>query len=511
MSTLPPRHGFVLRNARLVAALTLAGLAGGAQAAGSEIDQLKAQLRELAARFGQLEQRNQELEKKVTELSATAPKAAPIEARVKALEEAQTATDKALLTERLSENEPELVTRLKAVETQTLAMQKQARQVEALEGITVEGGLVAVAQQVNAAGTESGKRESRLNYRGDIAVTLPGGEIGQAEGTIYAQLRFGQGDGIGLRPSFTSTTNSSTFQVAGVNDADSSFAVLAQAWYQLNVPLPFDGYKPYSRERLEFTVGKMDPFVFFDQNAAADDETAFFLNNAFVHNPMLDSGGDAGVDEYGFTPGFRAAYVNEQDKAGIWSASLAVFGSGPATNFSGSLGRPFVIGQLEYSTRFFDGLPGNYRVYAWRNGRASDLDGNEDAHTGWGLSVDQRVTDDLTLFGRYGHRRSGTAAFGHALTLGGELSGNVWGRAADGLGLAAGLLRTSDAYRRASADGTVFGYAASGNERIAEIYYRYHVNDKIALTPDFQWISRPGGDDGAGDVKAFGLRATLGF
>jgi outer membrane murein-binding lipoprotein Lpp len=78
MSTLPPRHGFVLRNARLVAALTLAGLAGGAQAAGSEIEQLKAQLRELAARFGQLEQRNQELEKKVGQLCATAPKAAPI-------------------------------------------------------------------------------------------------------------------------------------------------------------------------------------------------------------------------------------------------------------------------------------------------------------------------------------------------------------------------------------------------------------------------------------------------
>ncbi|WP_242481283.1 carbohydrate porin [Rubrivivax gelatinosus] len=504
MSTLPPRHGFALRNARLVAALTLAGLAGGAQAAGSEIEQLKAQLRELAARFGQLEQRNQELEKKVTELGAAAPKAAPIEARVKALEEAQTATDQALLTDRLSENEPELVTRLKAVETQTLAMQKPVRQVEALEGITVEGGLVAVAQRVNGAGTESGKRESRLNYRGDIEFTLPGGDIGQAEGTIYAQLRFGQGDGVALRPTYTSTTNSSTFQVAGVNDPDSSFAVLAQAWYQLNVPLPFDGYKPYSRQRLEFTVGKMDPFVFFDQNATADDETAFFLNNAFVHNPLLDSGGDAGVDAYGFTPGVRAAYVDEQDKSGVWSASVAVFGSGPATNFSGSLGKPFVIGQLEYSTRLFDGLPGNYRVYAWRNGRAVNvLDDSEQAHSGWGLSIDQRVADGLTLFGRFGNRSSGTASFDRALTLGGELSGDAWGRAADGVGLAAGLLHTSSDYRRAS--------TSSGNERVAELYYRYHVNEKIALTPDFQWISRPGGDDGAGDVKAFGLRATLGF
>ena len=38
--------------------------------------------------------------------------------------------EKALDTQRLSEKEPELVTRLKAVEFQTLSMQKQARTID---------------------------------------------------------------------------------------------------------------------------------------------------------------------------------------------------------------------------------------------------------------------------------------------------------------------------------------------------------------------------------------------
>src|SRR4029079_14975643 len=123
-------------------------------------------------------------------------------------------------------------------------------------------------------------------------------------------------------------------------------------------------FKPQSHDRVEITGGKMDPFAFFDQNAAADDETMRFMNNAFVHNPLLDSGGDIGVDAYGFTPGVRIAYVNEMDKPDTWGASLGVFGSGPGAHFTGSLGDPFIIAHLETTRRFFAGQAGTYRVYA---------------------------------------------------------------------------------------------------------------------------------------------------
>ncbi len=469
-------------RAALAVATALCTLWGGTAAADDAA--VFAELKRLAERVEKLEARNRELEK-------------------------------ALDSERLSEKEPELVTRLKAVEFRALSMQKQARQIEALEGISVGASLTGVVQRVNSAGAASGKRESRANYRGDVTIALPGGEIGDLEGRIFTHFRLGQGNGVGLRPAYVSTPNTLAFQNAA-NQPDDAYATLAQAWYQLSVPLPRGGHKPHSRERLEFNVGKIDPFLFFDQNATADDESVRFMNNAFVHNPLLDSGGDAGADAYGFAPGVRLAYVNEQAKPQSWGASLGVFGSGAGANFSGSLGRPFVIGQLETSRRFLGGLAGNYRLYAWRNGRGPDYDGAQRAHAGIGLSADQRVGDALTLFGRYGHQLSGRVRFDRALTLGGEIGGHYWNRSADGLGIAAGLLRTSSEFRRDSAtldadsDGVPdFGFAAGAGERIGELYYRVRLSRQLEITPDLQWIQRPGGDPAAKSVRVLGLRARV--
>ncbi|MDZ4254725.1 MAG: carbohydrate porin, partial [Sulfuritalea sp.] len=428
--------------------------------------------------------------------------------------------EKALSTERISEKEPEVVTRIKAVEFQTLSMQKQARQIEALEGITVGASLTGVTQKVDAGSTASGVDETRANYRGDISVTLPGGEMGNAEGKIFAHFRFGQGTGIGLRPTYTSTANTTAFEV-GSTPADDSFGILAQAWYQLSIPLMDDGdytqTRANAREHLHLTAGKIDPFVFFDQNAAADDESARFMNNAFVHNPLLDSSGDIRADAYGFAPGFIAQYANERQKGSEWGLSLGVFGSGPGANFTGSLAGPLVIAQAETAARFAY-LPGNYRAYLWHNGRGAGYDGIERKHAGIGFSADQKVTDDVTLFGRYGHQVKGQVRFDRALTLGAELAGTNWARAADGFGVAFGALRTSSSFRNdsltvdANADAVPdFGYLAGGSEKQLEIYYRYKLNSHVELTPDFQWIRQPGGDAAAPAVKVLGLRAKVGF
>ncbi len=170
-----------------------------------------------------------------------------------------------------------------------------------------------------------------------------------------------------------------------------------------------------------------------------------------------------------------------------------------------------MMAQLEMSVPLLPGLVGNYRLYAWRNGRARDFDGTEASHAGWGISADQRLGRALTLFGRYGRRVSGHGTFDDALTLGAKVGGDYWRRAADALGVAAGVLPTSPEYRDATADGLLSGYAARGSERVAEIYYRYHLNDHVEITPNLQRIQRPGGDGGAPAITVFGLRATVGL
>ena len=221
-------------------ALAAALIAGPAAGASDDMKAVLAEMKRLADRVETLEQQNKEMEK-------------------------------ALSTERLSEKEPEIATRLKAVEFQTLSMQKQARQIEALEGISVGASITGVGQRANRDGVAGfASRQSRANYRGDVSVTLPGGEMGDIEGKIFTHFRFGQGNGVGLRPTYNSTPNTTAFETN--SGPDDSFAILAQAWYQLKVPLPRDGIKANSREHLHLTFGKIDSFVFFDQNVAADDE-----------------------------------------------------------------------------------------------------------------------------------------------------------------------------------------------------------------------------------------------
>lgn len=255
----------------------------------------------------------------------------------------------------------------------------------------------------------------------------------------------------------------------------------------------------------------MDPFVFFDQNAQADDETTRYLNNAFVHNPLLDSGGDTAADAYGFAPGVRLAYASERGGSDTWGVSIAAFGSGPGADFSGSLAGPFVIGQVETTRRFGPSRTGTYRAYAWTNGRTVDFSGAYERHTGVGISTEQQVDDSVSLWGRLGVELRGQVRFDRALTLGAEIGGDRWGRAADAAGIAAGFLRTSGDYRDATADRSLAGYAASGTERIAELYYRWRVNDRFELTPDVQWIQRSGGNGSAPDVFVSGVRARVGF
>lgn len=483
---------------RLIAAAALAAItatspaqaqnktAASAASGVSELAQVKALLEQLSARVQTLEKRNNELEK-------------------------------ALDTERLSEQEPELITRLKAVETRTQQMDGPVKRMEALEGIEVHGALTAVTQRTGAGATASGESEQRINYRGDIDVTLPAGKWGDITGKAFFHMRLGQGSGVGLRPTYTSTTNTVGFEVGGVNDPDSSFAVLAQGWYQLDIPLPRNRSHSSSNERARVTVGKMDVFAFFDGNTIADNETSRFQNNAFVHNPLLDSGGGIGADAYGFAPGAIVQYIDERDKSATWTYSLGVFGSGAGANFSGSSGQPLVIAQIETAQRL-NYLPGTYRLYAWTNGRTHSYSGTQQRQTGVGLSLDQQVTEELTLFARWGHLTRGDARFSTALTVGGELGGNLWGRSSHALGAAWGRLKTSGAFAAHSStvdvngDGVPdWGYSASGAETLAELYYRWDVGNGLQLTPNVQSIRRPGGNGSSSAINVVGLRAMWSF
>jgi hypothetical protein len=157
------------------------------------------------------------------------------------------------------------------------------------------------------------------------------------------------------------------------------------------------------------------------------------MNLAFVHNPLLDAGGDIGVGTHGASPGVRLAYVSDINGGNHVTASLGLFGAGAGANYINSFSKPMTITQLEYAGKTWKGLQGTYRIYGWSNANTFDqvndvdangeFDDNPEKHTGWGISVDQQFSGHATLFARYGHSTKGTLAFDSTWTLGAQING----------------------------------------------------------------------------------------
>lgn len=492
-----------MKLSQLSAALVAAGLALPALAAPDDA----ATLKKLLERMEKLEARNAELEKKVKTLEGESEEIA-----------------KGLDSPRLSQYEPELTVRLKAVEKDALEMKKAARIAEGLEGIKVSASLATVGQHATGLpqGIENGS--SQLNYRADVSVELPLVPVGDIEHKLFAHLRMGQGLGLNSAFSnlgfFSSAPNALAFRASGASP-DDSVTILGQAWYQAAIPLPFLGFKPYSRETLELTFGKMDIFGFFDQNAAAGDESKQFLNSVFVHNPMLDAAGEVGVDANGFQPGFVASYLNYVDKTQPWRLSIGLFGAGDkGANYQRSLSSPLLMVQAEKQLKLFGGLTGNYRIYGWNRKEGVDFDGvTTSKHTGIGASVDQRIGDGVRVFARYGKLVNGELPFNQAATAGAEFSGSYWGRGADAIGIAGAWLQSGKAYRNSTATAyydndnllPAYSFTPKGAEKVAEIYYRYRLSPQFEVSPDFQYVSNGGGNADAKSVKVFALRANIAY
>jgi len=381
----------------------------------------------------------------------------------------------------------DIASRLDDIEKEVVVLRKPSALEDALEGVSAGASLVMVAQSMQGNGDDA-----QLNARADVEVELPMGQIGEAEGRLFAHFRAGDGEGVDAGA--FATSNSTVF-------GDINTPVLMQAWYQLDMPV---GGASGHLGRVEMTVGKIDPFGFFDGNNVADDESEQFLNLAFIHNPLLDAGGDIGVGEHGASPGLRLAYVSDVNGGNNLTASFGVFGAGEGADYLDSFSRPMLMGQVEYAGKTFGGLAGAYRLYGWSNGNASNL--AEDAterHTGWGVSLDQQVASHITLFSRIGFSTRGEVNFDQAYTLGAQFDGGLWGRESDRIGLAAGWLKPSDEYKAAE--------SVSGTERPVELYYAWQVNEQIQLSPSVQWIHAPGGDDAADDLTVWSLRAKASF
>jgi hypothetical protein len=136
-------------------------------------------------------------------------------------------------------------------------------------------------------------------------------------------------------------------------------------------------------QRLALTAGRLDLTNYFDANAFANDETTQFLSDALVNNQMLGLGsnGTGVAAEFDAKTGLRLKFGFQQS-------------NNDATNLSDSL---FTLSEVGYTFTPFALPEGTYRLWFRTDNTSPDV-----LRKGVGLSLDQKLTNVVGLFGRYG-------------------------------------------------------------------------------------------------------------
>jgi len=136
------------------------------------------------------------------------------------------------------------------------------------------------------------------------------------------------------------------------------------------------------KQKLALVAGRLDLTNYFDNNAAANDETIQFLGDGLVNNPAL------GLATNG--TGFAAVFdpkIGLNLKFGVQQSNVS------ATNLSDSI---YSLAEAGYLMTIPSLGEGNYRVW-YRTTNTGNLN-----NQAFGLSFDQKVGPVATLFARFG-------------------------------------------------------------------------------------------------------------
>jgi hypothetical protein len=284
--------------------------------------------------------------------------------------------------------------------------------------------------------------------------------------------------------------------------------------------------------RVVLHVGKFSVMDVFDANAYAHDPRSQFLNWAL----MGQGAWDYPADTRGYTWGVAAEFY--------WDAWAVRYGR---------FAEPLEANQLEMDHGFarahgdvvevehdhtLGGRPGAVRLMAYRNTTrmgdyrlslataptAPDITATRAygrIKQGWGINLEQALTDDLGAFARWswddGHTE--TWAFTEIdrfVSAGLALKGTGWGRAQDRVALAFvqnGLSADHRDYLAAGGLGFLLGEGrlTYAPERICEAYYALALGRYFTASLDAQHIWNPGYNQDRGPVTLWALRLHAQF
>ena len=204
-------------------------------------------------------------------------------------------------------------------------------------------------------------------------------------------------------------------------------------------------------QRLGITAGRLDLTNYFDRNAFSNDETTQFISDALVNNQML------GLAVNG------TGVVADYDPKNAFNFKVGFQQSNPdATSLSDSI---YSLAEIGYTATPFSLPEGHYRLW-YRNNN-----GTADSKHAVGVSLDQKLSPFVGLFGRYGQQQipgnwdrywSGGVSFAKAMVFNPL---DTWGIGYAQMDLAAGE-----------------------KEHLTEGYYNFQLTERLRLSLMLQHV-----------------------
>jgi len=279
--------------------------------------------------------------------------------------------------------------------------------------------------------------------------------------------------------------------------------------------------------RVTTVTGKFAVTDYFDNNSYSHDPRRQFMNWSLMSNGAWDYP----ADTRGYTIG-----TMEELTLHDWSLRVAdvlepTMANGPSFDFRVSRNRGDVV---EWERRFArTNHPGALRILAFENREHAGTyreailpNGTTDIEStrrdgalkyGFGLNLEQNITRDIGIFGRYGWNDGKTETWAfteidRSVSGGASVKGALWNRAGDQIGIAAVRNYLSGDHRSFLAHGGLGFMIGDGRldhyrpEDIVEAYYSWRVTKEWTVTADFQQVWNPAYNADRGPVSVASIR-----
>jgi high affinity Mn2+ porin len=379
-----------------------------------------------------------------------------------------------------------------------------------------------------------------------------------ADATLYAGLRLWQGAEFWFVPEIDQGFGlADTHGVAGFTSAEAykqgasyPYARIHRAFVRQTIDLGGKSEKvdadintfarTQTENRLVLTVGKFSVVDIFDTNKYANNPKLDFLNWSHVQTGTFDYAADG----WGYTYGAAAEWYQGRWtlRGGFFDLSKTPTGgiSPDGIDLDSSFHQFQLVGEIEERHELW-GQPGKLKITGFLSrGRAGDFadaiavaqatgqpaDINAvriyRSRPGVSINLEQQVSQYLGVFARAGWADGSVEPWDftdidRAFSGGISLSGKLWGRQYDNLGIAAtvnGISSIHQQFLNYGGLGILVGDGQLPNpglERIIEAYYSYAFIPSTRVTFDYQFITNPAYNTNRGPVSVFGMRLHTQF